>query len=225
MATILEPYTRPRPAAGLAAVVSGVVHVLLIGLLLRSPGSPRLPDFSTVLPALYLYAPDRQPTEPREFRVPFPEELGQASGADVPVAHPLPDGVVRSPPVPRKGLLPPGPPALRIDSVFSAIAVDSEVERYPSAAPIYPDALLEEGLEGEVEAEFVVDTTGIVDLESVRILSSTHDEFTASVREALVGARFRPAWRDRRKVRQLVRQRFTFRIFHWPESDSESVSM
>lgn len=83
-----------------------------------------------------------------------------------------------------------------------------------SAAPAYPNSLLSAGVEGYVEAEFVVDTTGWVDLSSVHILNSSHQEFTSSVRLALMGMQFRPAWRGARKVRQLVSQRFTFRMEH-----------
>jgi protein TonB len=107
---------------------------------------------------------------------------------------------------------------MRIDSVFSAIAVDSEVVRYPSAAPIYPPKLLQSGIEGSVEAEFVVDTTGRVDLSTVSVVNSTDEEFTESVRTALAGAAFRPAWRNLRKVRQLVHQRFSFRLYRGPDS-------
>jgi TonB family protein len=204
--------------ATLALFGSAMVHALaVLALVDVATGGALSEDLSRLAPALYLYAPDRQPGTPREFRVPFPAVLGREFGADEPVMHALPDGVVHARPVPPVGLLPPGPPTLRIDSVFSAMAVDSEVVRYPSAAPIYPDALLKQGLEGAVETEFVVDTTGFVDLTTVRVLASTHEDFTQSVRHALAGARFRPAFRDGQKVRQLVHQRFAFRLYRGPE--------
>ena len=56
-------------------------------------------------------------------------------------------------------------PEVALDSVFSILDVDSQVVRYASsAAPDYPPSLLKAGIEGAVESEFVVDTTGIVDL-------------------------------------------------------------
>jgi protein TonB len=116
-----------------------------------------------------------------------------------------------------RGLPLPGLDEVLLDSVFSALAVDSEVVRDPaSAAPAYPDELREEGLEGSVEAEFVVDTTGRVDMATVKILQSSHPDFQAAVETALAGMHFRPAWRGWRRVRQLVQQRFAFRLVRPP---------
>jgi protein TonB len=72
-----------------------------------------------------------------------------------------------------------------------------------------------------VEAQFVVDTTGRVDLGTVKILRSSHPAFRTSVEVALAGMLFRPAWRGFRRVRQLVEQRFAFRLIH-PPPDSQS---
>jgi protein TonB len=57
-----------------------------------------------------------------------------------------------------------------------------------------------------------VDTLGKVEQGSFRALESTHDLFTAAVRDALMRARFTPAKAGGRKVRQLVEQTFTFSI-------------
>jgi TonB family protein len=111
------------------------------------------------------------------------------------------------------GLAPFGAPVRLSDSVFTVLQVDRMVERYEaSAAPIYPPRLSAAGKEGRVQATFVVDTTGRVDLASVQVLASDHPEFTESVRTALGDMRFRPARRGGRAVRQLVEQRFSFRI-------------
>jgi TonB family protein len=211
-----------RNQAGLTAtVVSGVAHGLIAALVLWQAGPTVIREFSQVLPALYLYAPDRRPETPRELRLPFEAPKGSRLGSEVPVATTTPGGTVA--PGRRQqqvGLPPPGRTTMRLDSVFSAIAVDSEVVRYPSAAPIYPQRLLEGGVEGMVEAEFVVDTSGRVDLGTVQVLNSSHEDFSSSVKTALAGAMFRPAWRNLRRVRQLVRQRFSFRIYRGPDSVS-----
>jgi TonB family protein len=110
-------------------------------------------------------------------------------------------------------MLPTGIPEVTLDSVFSVLEVDSEVVRFASSgAPNYPPSLLEAGIEGVVESEFVVDTTGWVDLTSVKILFATDPEFSRSVHQALNEMQFRAAMRGTRKVRQLVHQRFTFQI-------------
>ena len=113
-----------------------------------------------------------------------------------------------------RGELPFGPvPYLVPDTVFSVLEVDKMVERYEgSAAPAYPPDLLAMGTEGSVRTMYVVDTTGRVDTATIEVLSSDDERFTASVRDALGLMRFRPARREGRPVRQLVEQKFHFRI-------------
>ena len=99
------------------------------------------------------------------------------------------------------------------DSTFTTLEVDSTATRDPaSSAPAYPASLLAQGIQGSVDAQYVVDTTGSADSASLRILASTHPDFTAAVRAALPGMRFTPARIGDQKVRQLVEQEFTFRI-------------
>lgn len=113
-----------------------------------------------------------------------------------------------------KGETPFGPaPSLVPDTVFSVLEVDETVERYAwSAAPIYPSELIALGTEGLVQAEYVVDTLGRVDMTTVEVLRSDDSLFTESVRTALGQMRFRPAKRAGKPVRQRVEQKFRFRI-------------
>lgn len=99
------------------------------------------------------------------------------------------------------------------DTVATAVDVDSTVTRFTdSAAPMYPPKLLELKIEGGAYVQFVVDTTGMADTASFRVISATHPEFAESVREALPGMRFHPAILRSKKVRQLVEQPFMFKI-------------
>ena len=92
------------------------------------------------------------------------------------------------------------------------------VERYESsAAPIYPRELIAVGMEGSVQATYIVDTTGMVDTTTVEVLRSDDPRFTESVRTALGQMRFRPAKRAGKTVRQLVAQQFRFRIDPAPQ--------
>lgn len=77
---------------------------------------------------------------------------------------------------------------------------------------MYPPELVAAGAEGRVHAIYVVDAAGRVDTTTIRIVSSDDPRFTESVRTALGGTRFRPAKRGGKTVRQLVEQRFRFRI-------------
>src|SRR5918999_1360400 len=90
--------------------------------------------------------------------------------------------------------------------------VDEMVRYEESAAPIYPKELLAIGAEGSVRAEYVVDTSGQVDTTTIRVMHSDDPRFTESVRTALGGMLFRPAKRAGKVVRQLVQQKFSFKI-------------
>ena len=98
-------------------------------------------------------------------------------------------------------------------AVFTILEVDSTAARHPdSAAPSYPPDLLAMGVEGTVKTRYVVDSTGVADTASLKILFSTHPGFTEAVRTALPNMRFRPASLGGRHVRQLVEQDFHFKI-------------
>jgi TonB family protein len=113
-----------------------------------------------------------------------------------------------------RGKLPFGPISPFVpDTVFSVIQVDEMVERYDgTAAPVYPRDLLALGVEGMVQATYVVDTTGRVDTTTIKVVQSDDLRFSESVRTALGQMRFRPAKRAGRSVRQLCEQKFRFRI-------------
>lgn len=97
--------------------------------------------------------------------------------------------------------------------VFTESELDEPVERDPSSAgPAYPETLRAAGIQGEVTAEWVVDTVGTADSATFRIVSSSHQLFTAAVRAVLPHMRFRPATLDGRHVRQFVRQQFRFEL-------------
>lgn len=80
------------------------------------------------------------------------------------------------------------------------------------AGPAYPDVLRSAGLEGQVLAQFVVDSSGRASLESFSALHSDHPLFTASVKTALSRLRFLPAEIGGRRVPQLVQQTFQFTL-------------
>jgi protein TonB len=99
------------------------------------------------------------------------------------------------------------------DQPFFEFQVEKPVTALPgSASPRYPDILRQAGVEGEVLAQFVVDTTGRAEMNSFKVLKTSHDLFGTSVKNALAGMRFIPAEVGGRKVRQLVQQPFSFAI-------------
>lgn len=105
-----------------------------------------------------------------------------------------------------------GRPAPVSDQPLFEFQVEKPVTQLGGAPPRYPDILRQAGVEGEVQAQFVVDTTGRAEMNSFKVLRSSHDLFAAAVRAALPGMRFIPAEVGGRKVRQLVQQPFSFAI-------------
>ena len=79
--------------------------------------------------------------------------------------------------------------------------------------PRYPESLRRAGIDGTVLVRFVVDTAGRVDPGSIEIVRSTHDAFTASVRESVLKLRFFPAVAGKAKVpaRAMMPFQFTLR--------------
>lgn len=99
------------------------------------------------------------------------------------------------------------------DVVYLDAKVDKPAAMAPGAAgPVYPDVLRSAGTEGTVVAQFVVDTTGRVDMATFTVLKTDNDLFSTSVRNALQRMRFLPAELDGRRVRQLVQQPFQFSL-------------
>lgn len=78
--------------------------------------------------------------------------------------------------------------------------------------PAFPEVLRSAGIQGQVLAEFVVDSTGMARMETFRVLKSEHELFTTAVRRSLERTRFLPAEAGGRKVPQLVQQLFQFSL-------------
>ena len=98
-------------------------------------------------------------------------------------------------------------------AVFTADEVDTRAAPDSAHGWVveYPPSLRASGTSGRVVAEFVVDTLGRVELAHFGIVSSTDPQFSAAVHESAAAARFTPARKGGRAVRQLVRQPFEFR--------------
>ncbi|MEK0430488.1 MAG: hypothetical protein RL139_292 [Gemmatimonadota bacterium] len=106
------------------------------------------------------------------------------------------------------GVVPPN-----ADQAYFDFQVEKPVAPIPgSGAPRYPDILRSASVEGEVLAQFVVDTLGRVEINTFKVIRKSHDLFEASVRAALPAMRFLPAEVGGRKVKQLVQQPFVFAL-------------
>jgi periplasmic protein TonB len=99
-----------------------------------------------------------------------------------------------------------------VPAVLPATKVDELPQLTGHLQPSYPEALRRAGVSGQVLLEYVVGSSGWVDSSSVRVLLSSHPEFTHAAREALRSVRFRPGRRSRQPVAVLVRQTIRFQI-------------
>ena len=226
---LLESRARPQRRTGVAAasvLAHSAIIVLAVVATTRAAPGPREP---TAPPPIFVpisKAPEpvaKIPPSQAVHSAPVPQgSLSLIAPIDVPIAIPPVD---LSAPVTRDEDWTGGAKIGRADGVpglttptdagspYLASQVEKTVLQAPgSPTPRYPQTLMDAHVEGEVMVQFVVDTTGRVDRESVKIVSSSHDLFTAAVRSALPLMQFLPAEVGERKVKQLVQQPFQFHL-------------
>ncbi|HUQ83171.1 MAG TPA: energy transducer TonB [Gemmatimonadaceae bacterium] len=214
------------------AFVSLVAHALLISAsVFATRGGPEAAIEKSEEKVTFLIPMNRTNSPPpREESVQFLRE-GEKAGTGGTEEKIIDRAATREAPVlglgPDEGkpeeVAPPIDPNAVYDTVATAVDVDSMVTRFSeSVAPSYPAKLLEMKIEGGAYVQFVVDTTGLADTLSFRVISSTHPEFAQSVREALPNMRFHPAILRSRKVRQLVEQPFMFKIVIPPKATTQA---
>ena len=99
------------------------------------------------------------------------------------------------------------------DQPYFEFQVEKPVVPAPgNAGPRYPEILKSANVEGEVLAQFVVDTTGRVEMGTFKVLKSSHDLFTQAVKTSLQNAKYLAAEVGGKKVKQLVQQPFQFQL-------------
>lgn len=217
--------SRQRRTAGF--VVSTVVHAVLIAAAVRATGlrAAPAPEMKPV-PPIYLdrTPPKPAPPTPRRYQggpsmpsVPRPPAVAidfDKIPDTIPVSNSMSGLIDSAFDATRLATSQPtGTPNVVGDSPLTKDMVEHAVVAIPgTATPRYPSMLQSAGLEGDVRAQFVVDTLGRVEQGTFHVLQSTHDLFATAVRDALGRARFKPAEVGGHKVRQLVEQTFTFRI-------------
>lgn len=108
---------------------------------------------------------------------------------------------------------------------YFVFQVSRQVRSSPkNRPPSYPEALRRANIQGEVLVQFIVDTTGKPEMNTFRVLRSTHVEFLTAVRNALPYYEFEPAMILDRKVPQVVQMPFHFCLnggsnpFAWPDT-------
>lgn len=102
-------------------------------------------------------------------------------------------------------------------SLEERIYTEDDVTRLPqflstSIPPKYPAEMLRAELDGNVVAEFVIDSTGIVRAGTFTVLKASDPRFGTAMRRSIESSRYRPAEKDGVPVAIRVRQRFNFGI-------------
>jgi TonB family protein len=209
------------------AALSILAHLGVVWLAAAtSTGTFRLPTTERDARVLFLLPPDRVSPADRQVDIRLPgrpgsglDQAGQlpAEGEGLRLQATTSRARHRGERSGARGDQPFGPPPFLPERVYSVLQVDEMVERYEgSAAPVYPPELSARRVEGQVEAAYVVDTLGRVDTTTIRVMQSDDPRFTQSVRTALGETLFRPAKRAGKPVRQLVQQRFRFKLAPTP---------
>ena len=207
--------------------VSTLAHLLLIGgYMLAHHDIGRVmpqPDASFT-PVRWLVPKDQIPGRPQRETVTFTtltdtragqgyqEPLNAQPRDEARVEIQLPKGKAEETDVAQKTEIAQAPIALG-DSIMTEFMVDSAVVRTEDGvAPLYPESMLRRRIEGSVIVQYVVDTLGIADTATFRVISATHPDFARAVKYTLPQMRFRPAMMANRLVPQLVQQPFAFKI-------------
>jgi protein TonB len=219
---------RQRRTGGVATSVA--THVALIGVVAAATAhTPRREHEKPVVTILVF----PRPAQPRQAVVDPVMRPSAPTGMPVLRAVPIlpalaftpPTVDPSGPPIQNPGEIAWGPPRVGggLPSIIgsgaepggagsSGVWDPSETLMHLVAAPHarYPEPLRNAGISGRVVIQFVVDTTGRVDMSSVLVLRSSHDLFTRAVRDALPALRFRPTEMNGRRVRALAEMPFEF---------------
>lgn len=95
---------------------------------------------------------------------------------------------------------------------FLETAVDERPERLSGPYPRYPEMLRQAGIEGIVLLEFVIDTSGHVEVETLKVLQSTNRAFEGPAKDVISRSLYRPGRVRGQAVRVLVSQQIGFTI-------------
>jgi TonB family protein len=211
-----------RPVAG--AIASVVAHGAIVTavLLASRPAIRAATDFEQRI-AEYLFPTNRAPTI-GEHPLVFVGARGGGTGSSAAAGsgHSAP---VKHDPLTLQTEPPTGgtsgtPPAIAQEQkmaeslgAFALLDVDSAAVRDPhSVAPAYPKDMEAHGINGLVRVRFVVDSTGRIDVSTIKVLGATNESFARAVRSALPDMRFRPAMMGSKAVRQLSEEDFAFKV-------------
>lgn len=213
---------RATPSAVFSTVVHGLVIVgAVVVTRAATPASTTGPD--TTITILFPSTPGRSPSGPS---LPVIGAAPNVDGRTLSIVAPVvvPIGI----PAPDEGPAFEGwrsGPAAPVGDVGSACVAACDpngvvLEAMAEEAPLllahppleYPSLLRAAGIEGTVVVEIVVDTAGVPEPATFRVISATNAGFTPAAKKLILGTRFRPGRWHGRPARVLIRQPVWFRL-------------
>jgi outer membrane biosynthesis protein TonB len=96
------------------------------------------------------------------------------------------------------------------DSVADSLRVDQPPAPLSGIRPAYPAELRQSPEDGFVLVEFVVETSGRIDLCSFKVIEASNSAFVPTTREALLPIRFKPGVKGGHPVRTRVREKVSY---------------
>lgn len=100
------------------------------------------------------------------------------------------------------------------DQVFSADVVQEKPEVLSGPPPQYPELLRQAGIQGVVNIQAIVDTSGRVEPNSLKVISSANPGFDAPAKQTILKTLFRPARVYGHAVRVLISIPVNFTLTH-----------
>ena len=195
------------------AVIGGAIFATLSAR--QSAGAARIDTAIVYLPQ----EPQHETPPPPDLQVPLKGFQTVAVPATIPTAIPPVDLQEHFDPKDFSGVGVEGGTATGVtpssdNQVYSTLQVD-QPPALLSAPPLdrdYPTLLRQAGIAGRVVIEAVIDTTGKAELTSIEVVQTPHPGFTAAAKRWMARALFRPARKDGKAVRVLVRQAIDYSL-------------
>lgn len=100
---------------------------------------------------------------------------------------------------------------VELGQVFQSSQLDDPAQRISGPDPRFPPVMASAGISGSVDLEYIVDTTGHAEPNSIKVIAKTHEAFVEPAKETILKSVYRPARYKGEPVRQQVRQRISFK--------------
>jgi len=100
---------------------------------------------------------------------------------------------------------------VELGQVFLTSQLDDPAQRISGPDPRFPPVMASAGISGSVDLQYIVDTTGHAEPNSIKVLARTHEAFVEPARETILKSVYKPARYKGEPVRQQVQQRISFK--------------